>query len=211
MKIHSVTPVRVDAAELTRRRARYRRLSPPGVEVVLEDGGPEAPPQFATRDDIETSTSAVTEALAKASAEDYAVRMPDCVLDPAVPVTPDGSAVPTVGMLRLTASHLAATGTVFGAVTRNHIIGEALAERIEEYGLGPWFAGVAVLDLDFDTIPDTLRWNEAVRGALDEFAARGVTAVINGCSAVDTGTPHAVQLVDPAERALRLLAAGAQA
>ncbi|MET8635582.1 aspartate/glutamate racemase family protein [Streptomyces sp. NPDC057746] len=211
MKIHSVTPVRVDAAELTRRRARYRRLSPPGVEVVLEDGGPEAPPQFATRDDIETSTSAVTEALAKASDEDYAVRMPDCVLDPAVPVTPDGSAVPTVGMLRLTAGHLAATGTVFGAVTRNHIIGEALTERIEEYGLGPWFAGVAVLDLDFDTIPDTLRWNEAVRGALDEFAARGVTAVINGCSAVDTGTPHPVQLVDPAERALRLLAAGAQA
>ncbi|MEU6323635.1 aspartate/glutamate racemase family protein [Streptomyces sp. NPDC047009] len=211
MKIHSVTPVRVDAAELTRRRARYRRLSPPGVEVVLEDGGPEAPPQFATRDDIETSTSAVTKALAKASAKDYAVRMPDCILDPAVPVTPDGSAVPAVGMLRLTAGHLAATGTVFGAVTRNRIIGEALAERIAEYGLGPWFAGVAVLDLDFDTIPDTLRWNEAVRGALDEFAARGVTAVMNGCSAVDTGTPHPVQLVDPAERALRLLAAGAQA
>ncbi|MET9046154.1 aspartate/glutamate racemase family protein [Streptomyces sp. NPDC004362] len=211
MKIHSVTPVRVDATELTRRRARYRRLSPPGVEVVLEDGGPEVPRQFATRDDIETSTSAVTKALTRASAEDCTVRMPDCVLDPAVPVTPDGSTVPTVGMLRLTAGHLAATGTVFGAVTRNRAIGDALCERIEEYGLGPWFAGVTVLDLDFDTIPDTLRWNEAVRRALDEFAVRGVTAVINGCSAVDTDTPHPVRLVDPAERALRLLAAGVRA
>ncbi|MEU5377610.1 MULTISPECIES: aspartate/glutamate racemase family protein [unclassified Streptomyces] len=211
MKIHSVTPVRVDATELTRRRARYRRLSPPGVEVVLEDGGPEVPRQFATRDDIETSTSAVTRALTQASAEDYTLRMPDCVLDPAVPVTPDGSTVPTVGMLRLTAGHLAATGTVFSAVTRNRAIGDALAERIEEYGLGPWFAGVTVLDLDFDTIPDTLRWNEAVRRALDQFAVRGVTAVINGCSAVDTDTPHPVRLVDPAERALRLLAAGARA
>jgi hypothetical protein len=35
--------------------------------------------------------------------------------------------------------------------------------------------------------------------------------VINGCSAVDTVSGHPVELVDPAELALRLLAAGARA
>jgi Asp/Glu/hydantoin racemase len=211
MKILSVTPVRVDADELARRRARYRRLAPPGVEVVLVHGGPQLPGQLNTRQDVDVSTAAVTKTLAEATDDGYACRLPDCVLDPAVPVTPDGAPVPTVGMLRLTATHLAASGRTFGAVTRNHAIADALAERIEDYGLGPWFAGVTVLDLDFDAILDTRRWNEAVRDALDGFAARGVTAVINGCSAVDTDLSHSVELVDPAERALRLLAAGAQA
>ncbi len=210
MRILSVTPVRMDAGELERRRDRYRRLSPPGVEFVLEEGGADAPEQFATEGDIAVSTASVTRALAAAPADGFAFRMPDCVLDPAVPVTPDDSAVPTVGMLRLAAAHLVATGRVFGAVTRNRAIGEALAERITEYGFEPWFAGVTVLDLPFDAIPDSGLWNDTVRGALDGFGARGVTAVINGCSAVDTDTPHSVELVDPAELALRLLAAGAR-
>ncbi|MFI8793602.1 aspartate/glutamate racemase family protein [Streptomyces sp. NPDC055105] len=211
MNILSVTPIRVGARELTRRQDRYRRLSPPGVECVLEEIGADAPAQFATADDIAASTAAVTTALAAAPDEGFAFRMPDCVLDPAVPVTPDGAEVPTVGMLRLCAAHLVATGRTFGAVTRNRAIGDALAQRIEEYGFGPWFAGVTVLDLAFDAIPDTARWNDAVRGALDGFAARGVRAVINGCSAVDTDTPHAVELVDPAALALRLLAAEGRA
>ncbi|GAA2334631.1 aspartate/glutamate racemase family protein [Streptomyces kunmingensis] len=211
MKILSVTPIRVGADELTRRQDRYRRLAPPGVECVLEEIGADAPDRFATADDIAASTAAVSKALAAAPDDGFAFRMPDCVLDPAVPVTPDGTEIQTVGMLRLSAAHLVATGRTFGAVTRNRAIGDALAHRIEEYGFGPWFAGVTVLDLDFDAISDTARWNDAVRGALDGFAARGVRAVINGCSAVDTDTPHTVELVDPAALALRLLAAGGRA
>ncbi|WP_051839732.1 aspartate/glutamate racemase family protein [Streptomyces sp. NRRL F-5126] len=221
MRILSVTPVRVDAGELARRRDRYRRLSPPGVEFVLEPADATAPAQFATRDDIAASTASVTRTLAAAPRDGFAYRMPDCVLDPAVPVTPDAAPegrvaherAPAVGMLRLTAAHLVATGRRFGAVTRNRAIGDALAERVEEYGYGPWFAGVAVLDLDFDAIADTGRWNDAVHGALDGLAARGADAVVNGCSAVtvDEGaTAHRVPLVDPAELALRLLAAGAR-
>ncbi|WP_329455936.1 aspartate/glutamate racemase family protein [Streptomyces sp. NBC_01497] len=223
MKILSVAPVRVDAAELARRRDRYQQLSPLGMEFTLEPAGRGAPGQFATADDIAASTESVTEALVAPPGGGFAYRMPDCVLDPGVPLTPDGSPVPTVGMLRLTAAHLVATGRRFGAVTRNRAIGDALADRIEEYGYGPWFAGVSVLDLDFDAIPDTGRWNAAVRTALDGFAARGVTAVVNGCSAVtveetdadgagDEGSPAPItaRLVDPARLALRLLAAGAE-
>ena len=68
-----------------------------------------------------------------------------------------------------------------------------------------------MLDLEFDAIPDSGRWNAVVSRALDGFASRGVGAVINGCSAVDTVSGHPVELVDPAELALRLLAAGARA
>jgi Asp/Glu/hydantoin racemase len=217
MRILSVTPVRVDAAELARRSERYRRLAPPGVEFVLEAAGSDAPAEFATEEDIAASTAAVTEALVAVPGDGFAYRMPDCVLDPAVPLAPDDAPVPAVGMLRLTAAHLVATGRRFGAVTRNRAIGDAFAARIEEYGCGPWFAGVTVLDLDFDAIPDTGRWNEAVHGALEDFAARGVTAVVNGCSAVtvedgapSTGSRPPARLVDPAETALRLLAAGAK-
>jgi Asp/Glu/hydantoin racemase len=227
MRILSVTPVRVDAGELARRRDRYRGLSPSGVEFSLAPAGPGAPVEFATEEDIAASTASVVEELVAPPGSGFAYRMPDCVLDPGVPLVPDGSAVPTVGMLRLTAAHLVSTGRSFGAVTRNRAIGDALAERIEEYGYGPWFAGVTVLDLDFDAIPDTGRWNSAVRSALDGFAARGVTAVVNGCSAVtvedegedegedgaarDGSAPVTARLVDPARLALRLLAAGAEA
>lgn len=224
MRILSVTPVRVDAEELARRRERYGRLSPPGVECVLEPAPDDAPTQFVTRDDIAASTAAVTRALEPAPGSGFAFRLPDCVLDPAVPVTPDGDArpsgtaaqatetAPVVGMLRLTAAHLVSTGRKFGAVTRNRAIGDALVERVEAYGFGAWFTGVAVLDLDFDAIADPAAWNDAVRSTLERFAAHGVTAVINGCSAVDTGGPdqaqHPVELVDPAALALRLLAVG---
>ncbi|MGW2339240.1 aspartate/glutamate racemase family protein [Streptomyces sp. NPDC001661] len=211
MKILSVTPIRTGATELARRQDRYRRLSPPGVECVLEEIGPDAPAQLATAQDITASTASVVAALAAAPADGFALRMPDCVLDPAVPVTPDGADVPSVGMLRLCAAHLVATGRPFGAVTRNRAISEALADRIEEYGYGSWFAGVTVLDLDFEAVADGGRWNDAVHSALDGFAARGVRAVLNGCSAVDTHTPHEVDLIDPAALALRLLAAGALA
>ncbi|MCF3965446.1 aspartate/glutamate racemase family protein, partial [Streptomyces fuscigenes] len=190
MRILSVTPVRVDADELARRRARYREIAPPGVEFTLEAAGAAAPAQFATREDIDASTASVTGALAAPPEGGFAYRMPDCVLDPGVPLVPDGGAVPLVGMLRLSAAHLVATGRPFGAVTRNRAIGDALAERVEEYGYGPWFAGVHVLDLDFDAIPDTGRWNTAVRAALDAFAARGAGAVVNGCSAVTVEDGH---------------------
>ncbi len=209
MKIHSVTRYASTRRADTATRP-LPRLSPPGVEVVLEDGGPEVPRQFATRDDIETSTSAVTKALTQASAEDYTLRMPDCVLDPAVPVTPDGSTVPTVGMLRLTAGHLAATGTVFGAVTRNRAIGDALAERIEEYGLGPWFAGGPSSTststpsrhpaMERGRTPRARRIRRPRRDRRDQRLLRR-----------RHGHPHPVRLVDPAERALRLLAAGVRA
>ncbi|WP_019544729.1 aspartate/glutamate racemase family protein [Streptomyces sulphureus] len=208
MRIHSLTPIRVDAEELARRRARYARLAPPGVEFALDAAPEAAPAQLAAQEDVEASTAHVAAAFAEAPETGAALRMPDCVLDPAVPLVPDQAAVPIVGMLRLTASHLVATGRKFGAVTRNQAIGEALAARVEEYGFGPWFAGVAVLDLDFAAISDPAAWHGAVRGTLDRFAERGVGHVINGCSAVDTGAAHAVALVDPAALALRLLAAG---
>ena len=211
MRILSVAPVRVDAEELSRRQDRYNRLCPPGVEFVLRPNGPGAPPQFADERDIAASTASVTDALDALPTDGFTYRMPDCVLDPAVPIDPDGATTPTVGMLRLSAARLVSGRRRFGAVTRNPAIAEALTERVEAYGFGQWFAGVTVLDLEFEAIPDADRWNETVRSALDGFAAQGVTAVINGCSAVDADSEdHPVELIDPAALALRLLAAGAR-
>jgi Asp/Glu/hydantoin racemase len=209
MKITSVTPIVVDQAELERRRERYARLCPPGVEFVLDPLPPHGPRQLATAADIAASTALVTAALDAQPAGPGLVRMPDCVLDPGVPAEPAGDTVGPVGMLRIAAAHLAARGERFGAVTRNPAIAAALAERVHDYGLDAWFAGVTVLDLELDAVADAGRWHRAVRGALDDFAARGVGTVVNGCSAVDPGPAHRVRLVDPAALALSLLAAGA--
>ncbi|MGW0083588.1 aspartate/glutamate racemase family protein [Streptomyces sp. NPDC003393] len=216
MKTLSVTSVRVGTDEPARRRTRRRRLSPPGAEVVPEHDGQDAPGRSAAKDEARASTASVTKAPAAAAEKASALRTPDR----AAAVTPHGAGLPPVGTPPPTTTLLAVTGRVSGAVTRDRIIGGAPAERFEDHGPadyieddgpGPWFTGATALGPGFGAIPGTRRRNEAGRGALDGCAARGMTAVINGCSAVDTDATHAVKLLGPADRALRLPAAGARA
>jgi len=196
-RIFSVTPIHVDAAELARRRRRYAELCPDGVSVHLVDGGIGAPPELASQEDLRASDRAVADALASASGYDLA--MPDCVLDPAVPdpVRPGAR-----GMLELVIGHLAREGHTVAGVTRNRVIADELRRRAAGYGTE--LLDVTVLDLDVADIADTARWNAALRTAVDGLAARGATAVINGCSAVDVEPDP--RLVDPAALALRLIA-----
>ncbi|HVV09487.1 aspartate/glutamate racemase family protein [Amycolatopsis sp.] len=199
-RIFSVTPIHVEPDELDRRRRRYAELAPDGLTVELVDAGPGAPAQLAAEADLEASEGVVAAALA--GVEGYDFLMPDCVLDPGVPEGARGA-----GMLRVVVDHLVAEGHRVAAVTRNKVIGDELARKVREYGHGEAFLGVAVLDLDVDAIADTAAWNGAMRSALDGLAAKGATAVINGCSAVEVEQPAGAPLVvDPAAVALRLLA-----
>lgn len=197
IRVFSVTPIHVDAAELARRRRRYAELCPEGVGVHLIDAGPAAPPELATADDLRASDRAVADALA--AADGYDVAMPDCVLDPAVP---DPVRPAARGMLELVLARLAREGHAVAGVTRNPVIAGELRRRAAAYGTG--LLDVAVLDLSVEAIADTARWNAALRTAVDALAERGATRVINGCSAVDVEPDP--RLVDPAALALRLLA-----
>ncbi len=162
------------------------------------DAGPDAPLQLASDADLHASEKAV--AAAFADAEGYDFLMPDCVLDPGVP---EGER----GMLQLVVDQLVADGHRVAAVTRNQVIADELTRKVREYGHGASFLGVAVLDLDLAAVADSARWNAAMQSALNDLAARGATAVINGCSAVDVDhTEGGPLVVDPVADALRLLA-----
>lgn len=197
IRVFSVTPIHVDAAELARRQRRYDELSPDGLSVHLVDAGPDAPPELAAERDLRASDRAVARALD--AVDGYDVAMPDCVLDPAAP-RPGAR-----GMLELVLGHLAREGHTVAGVTRNEVIAGELRRRAAAYGTG--LLDVSVLDLSVADIADTARWNAALRTAVDELAGRGATAVINGCSAVDVEPDP--RLVDPAALALRLLAGAA--
>ena len=71
MRIYSVTPIHVDEAELARRQARYDQLCPPGVTVVLEDIGEQAPTALDTAEQVRESEALVADRL-RAAAPDHA-------------------------------------------------------------------------------------------------------------------------------------------
>jgi len=206
MRITAITPIRISDEELERRSARYRKLSPPGVELELVNlpDGDGVPRTLDSRADIDASDRLVA-AAARAHAEDGDAVLPDCVLDPAIDSLESNGGPPAFGILRLAAGFLAASGRRFGAVTRNRAIADELERRIGVYGLEPWFEGVEVLDLGFDAIAGDDRWERALEGAQASFSGSGVRAIINGCSAVELHARHATPVVDPSALALRLI------
>jgi Asp/Glu/hydantoin racemase len=211
MRVRSITPIRVPEDELERRRERYARLAPPGVDVHLDNlvDGPATPRQLETDDDVARSSDLVLAMALETDPAEYDLVLPDCVLDPAVARVRE-EPVPIVGILQLVATNLAMLGRSFTAVTRNRAIADELADRIEAYGLAGRFHGVDVLDLDFEAIQDDRRWHAALAPSRMAALHRGAQAVINGCSAVDVdddapGAPA----VDPTGLALRLLGASA--
>ncbi|GAB3694911.1 aspartate/glutamate racemase family protein [Saccharopolyspora tripterygii] len=208
MLVHAVTPITVGPEEVARRQARYDALAPAGIQVVLTDLNPDGPRALNTADDVRRSESLVAEALA--SAPECDAVLPDCVLDPAVPE--DGGTLggrPALGLLRLTAGAAVAVGHRVGAITRNAAIAAELRARISAYGWDSSFHEVSVLDLGVEDITDPARWSAAMRPALIDARDAGVTAVVNGCSAVDTAEqePRLPLVLDPIRTGLGVLGA----
>ncbi|GAA4872271.1 aspartate/glutamate racemase family protein [Saccharopolyspora cebuensis] len=209
MFVHAVTPITVGRSELARRQARYDALSPAGIKVVLTDLRPDGPRALDTAAEVRHSETLVGEALAEAP--DCDAVLPDCVLDPAVPA--DGGTIngrPALGLLRLTVGAAVAAGHRVGAITRNAAIAAELRHRITRYGWDSSFHEVGVLALPVADITDPARWSAAMRPALSAARAAGVTAVVNGCSAVDTATdqePGLPLVLDPIRTGLGVLGA----
>lgn len=208
MKLKSITPIRVTAAELARRQARYAELSPPGVEIQLVNlpDEPDVPHKLESADDIAASDKLVAAEITRTDPREHDAVMPDCVLDPGVVSTAGTAPVPVFGILHLAAGFLALMGHRFGAMTRNQPIAEELHDCLRRYSLDSQFDQVAVLDLSFDDIEDHQTWNAAIDQVRDRFSGRSVQAVVNGCSAV-TVRPHesGVTVVDPTRLALQVL------
>ncbi|WP_433616561.1 aspartate/glutamate racemase family protein [Dactylosporangium sp. CA-139114] len=209
MRIYALTPIHVDDAELARRQARYKALSPPGIEIALHDIGPAAPRALDTEAQIRQSEALVVEGLLAMPAG-FDAAMPDCVLDPGVAQLAGELPVPVLGLLRLSLGWSVLTGRVAAAVARNQAIADEIAARAAVYGWSDSLLGVEVLDLDMHAIVDSDRWAGGMGAAVTTLAKAGAGDVINGCSAVDLpdGVELAARVVDPTALALRLIGAG---
>lgn len=209
MRIKAITPIRVSEAELARRQARYKALSPPGVEVELVNlpDLPGVPDRLDSARDIRASEEVVVgEALRTDPAQHDAV-LPDCVLDPGLDRLEHGCPVPAFGILKLSSGLLVSLGHRLAAFTRNRPIGEELRDRLAAYGFLPHFDRVEILNLAFEAIADDEGWNKALREAIDRFSGSSTTVVINGCSAVELhpSSGGTVAVVDPTRLALASL------
>ena len=213
MRLMAITPIHVTDAELERRRVRYARLSPSGVDVGLFNlpGHAGVPRALETAADVAASSRLVAEAALACDPSEWDALMPDCVLDPGIDRLERAAAVPVFGMLRLCAGFLAACGRRFAAVTRNRAIGDELVERIRHEGLEPAFVRLVVLDLDFAAIADDAAWGAALAGAEDEAAEAGAGALINGCSAVELRGAARIPTLDPTRLALDLVGSATRA
>ena len=210
MRVRAITPIHVDDAELERRRVRYASIAPPGVQVHLDNlpSGPDVPRQLDSADAIAASDSYVVEAARHTDPAQFDAVIPDCVLDPGLDrLRDEGFALPVIGITELAATATAAVGGRTAAVARNAAIAEELERRIRLYGLGPRFAGVHVLGLSFADIADDATWNAALDDAARHFVGSGVTAILNGCSAVEVRAGTGVPVFDPTRAALALLGA----
>lgn len=202
-RVLAITPIRVTDEELARRQARYDRLSPPGVEVHLDNlaDTPGVPRALDTAEQVATSERLMAAQLAGADPSRYDALLPDCVLDPVVGTDHD-LPLPLHGLTRLSAHHLAGLGVRIGAVARNRAIADELDRKLASYGLataGP----TAVMDLSFDAIADDAVWAAAVA---DTVTGLDVDVVLNACSAVEVGEQGSgPRLVDPTRTALALL------
>lgn len=208
MRIRAITPIRVGQAELSRRQARYDRLSPQGTQITLEDlpDTGASPTQLASQSDLKTSERLGIELGSSTDAGTFDALLPDCVLDPGVPTLDDLAEVPVLGITRLSAHLLAGLGLRFGVLTRNSTIAEEYRSVINRYGLGSAFAGSYVLGLGVDDISDAGKWNAAVAEVAAAAEDDGVTVLLNGCSAVETTAGDSrIRIVDPTALALKVV------
>jgi len=202
MRLLAWTPIVVGADELARRQARYDRLSPAHVEIVLRDladACPSAPQSLETEDDVRTSEAAVVSAFRTSDPEGFDAFLPDCVLDPGI--ASEGLARPVLGLSHLVATFLAAQGATVGALARNRAIADELDRRLASYAVN--CEPTLVMDLSVEDIADDETWRRAVVTHAGRLAC---DFAINACSAVELGSPSTeTVVVDPLSLSLRLL------
>lgn len=206
LRLLAVTPIAVSEGEVARRQARYDRLSPAGVHVLVENlgTGSEVPRSLESDDDMTASEGCLVARLQAADTSRIDAFLPDCVLDPVVDLESSQFTRPVYGILKLTTHFLLGQGLSIGAVARNDAIAHELDRKLELYGCVGASGLTAVLGLSVEDISDDARWASASGKVL---AASAADAVINGCSAVEAhgGGPRGPVLVDPTATAMQLL------
>lgn len=208
MRVRTITPLHLTEEEIARRQVRYNQLAPAGVEMVMANlpADADVPRSLGTEAECRASDHVVYQVAMQTDPAEFDAIFLDCVLDPSLAELERDAPIPVYGITKLAGMHLANADHRFAAVTRNQIIGDELAACIERHGFADHFAGVKVLHLSFDDIADDTKWNAALGRVLNELSESNVSALFNGCSAVNVEeTGHNIAVIDPTALALQQL------
>lgn len=211
MRVRAITPIVVDDEEIARRQERYARLAPRGWEILVESlpSSEGAPRELSSPEQIIASEHVGVASAIETRSSDFDAVLPDCVLDPGLAAIEESNSITALGITRLSAHFIAGCGRRFGVVARNAAIGDEYRATIERYGLGEYFDGVFILGLDLEDLADAQKWNRAIEEVAEVATSRGVSILINGCSAVDvTFSELNLTVLDPTALALRVAALG---
>jgi Asp/Glu/hydantoin racemase len=171
--------------------------------VIDQPDRPDVPHSFDTDELVASSEPCVVSQAGLLTLEPDDHVMPDCILDTALESVTEQLDAPVHGILRMNTSFFHALGLRYGAVARNHAVGDALDRRIRGYDTSGDFVGTSILDLPTEAVADTPRWNAALAEHVQALADRGAQVVINGCSAVDVADQAwAIPVIDPTQLAI---------
>jgi Asp/Glu/hydantoin racemase len=208
MRLRAITPIVVPERELSRRRARYDALAPPGITIHL-DNLSQGPDRLETNEQVRDSELLVYREALRTDGDLFDGIFLDCVLDPALEQLQVESPLPVFGITRLVSSFLGSLGLRMAAVARNQAIADELADRIDAFGWSAQLEEILILDLSLEDIGDSDHWNRIVAQQVASGQLDRVDAIINGCSAVEVNLTGGPPLLDPTALALRLVGLGA--
>ena len=180
-----ITPVQCDAADLSRRTARYAMAAGPAahIEVFNIPGGPQ---RLATAADLAASDAAVFEVGRHTRPEDFDAILFDCVFDDGLGPLRGAVAMPVFGPLSFTLAALPQMAKRFSMIVRTAAHRELLLASMRHLGADGSLDRIELLGLTDDASRDRGNYDAAMVPLVARLAAADPRqAVILGSTTMD--------------------------
>ena len=209
-RVKIISPIKIDEADLRRRRMRYGEYA--GADTQIEVFNlPEGPPTLDSLGDMLFCEHAVFQAGMETSPDDFDAVLIDCVFDPAVAALRDECPVPTFGPMQATLPLVDLVATRFSYVARAERQTAWLAEIAQRYGYGNRLASSRALGITYAEArnPNTFDsyMSQEIKKAIVEDGAQAIVMGSTTMALSDTvkAAADGVPLFLPGMVALRVI------
>lgn len=179
-RIKIISPIKIDEADLRRRRMRYGECAGPDTQIEvfnLADG----PTTLDTRGDMLFCEHAVFQAGIGTNPDEFDAILIDCVFDPAVSALREECRVPAFGPMRITLPLVMQVAKCFSYVARAERQTLWLSELAHEYGYGEWLASARALGITYEESRNPTTFDDAMTRQLELVINQdGAQAIVMG-------------------------------
>jgi allantoin racemase len=148
-RVKIISPIKIDDADLRRRRMRYSERAGPDTEIQVFNL-PEGPTTLSTPGDILFCEHAVFQEGMRTHPGEFDAILIDCVFDPAVDALREQCPVPTIGPMRVTLPFVTLVASTFSYVARAERQIMWLADLARKYGFGDRLASARALGITYE-------------------------------------------------------------